>query len=1399
MIKQTLTWTALPKSSNGPNQTGTELRLSVLVSPRLWNDDTAVTTMPLGDFPDWLDWPALIGQASFQVEFDGGPALAATPENVDLRSDLWQALFKPTTTVRPFAFEDLSGAILHSFPAGTILDTVTGVYQRAAIDAGWGAGADLPGRAVLANDPDLADIARPVEPLPPWEPPETDRGPVFVGDKEEPGDEDEEENGTGEEEGEGPGGCRRGCLGCLTLPFQLLQRLLGSLGLNVVALPLAAEPLDPGGAAGPEAWTERATEAPAEPAATAALAAASQQQAAFDQLHDYLQPDTPSSVALPTQSEIEDEYDFHQMIASLGDYPNLMRRTGLVVDLVVTLGSDLPDDQGAVKVTATLPLATTTTHAAPRTRYDLGTERFMARPRAGSELCNGLLRLDDASRFRVAMTDVAGSGLKLQNTATNMRGMTALAAWPANAPEEAGLPSLQTVGISVIRQEQTLELVRRFDHAFALNGFLSALDASPMPAYAGSGPPPAPSDELFAEDLVRGYRVDVHDDRANAWHSLCRRLGDYQFLDDPLSLLDEEDEGFVQLASTESLADSPQRELKVHESLFTWDGWSLAAARPGDTILADHTTGEVENTAVTQFQLETSFRALPGSLPRLRFGWNYRLRARMVDLAGNSVFGPEDAAFADTQPETSAPFQCDRYEPVAPPALVLRDSPVEGETIERLVIRSTIDDSPVTLASLASERHIVPPKTSQQMAERHGIFDATPGMRKDQAAYDLASREAGSVTERMNFGTGTLEPIPGIVKEEPSPGRVYWLQTNDTFEIAFLPDPFARGVLLLGLPGMAGPDDVVDGTNRIAFTGTWPDLEPFRLRLTGLPAGAVPAPPGLAGRVLTVQVPQGEVFKVRYSSYFHTQDLEQMGVWQWVRQAAPAHLADLEKQATDGRNWLHLPFRELYLVHAVQQPLAIPVASQFAIAPDKKPGDTAVTLGGTSRVLIDAKSTGKIDLRAAWTDPFDDPGKPSYDPLTDIVQREMHVAEIAARDAADDQLEVEDVVHAIGDTKYHRVTYTPIATTRYLENFPPAVLANPEDLVRPTPAEIGSPAALNARIELDIPNSARPDAVPFRYSLPVVQWSRSENAGVVTRVRRGGGLRIYMERPWFSSGDKELLGVVLRPSKYAPLSEDWKTLRKYVSEWGMDPIWRAEETAPLEQSDFVNAVAQAGGLTLEELPGFDVGVAGFATRYDSQRNLWFADIALDAERHYFPFVRLALARYHPISVADAHLSRVVLSDFMQVLPDRTVEYDLTQVGGSGLVQLRVHGPAYHHPRDKPYASPLMIARLERRLYDTGDELGWEVVGTAPLPTTQQQVAETVWEGRLQLPSPAPSPARIVVLEAEIHGADPTTRRATADSLEERIFPISRETGTGSLARFDNIAARVVFADAIELP
>src|SRR3989442_2954457 len=131
---QRVIWTALP---NGV--AGNTLRLSVFVSPRLYNSsDTKLNP----DFPDFLDWPKKINQAKFTVEFKGGPKLSADfdqkPPNVDPAADIsrdsgvWQTIFKGDTFVRAYRFADLSKRVIRSFPVSGVMGYLKGLYTNAA-------------------------------------------------------------------------------------------------------------------------------------------------------------------------------------------------------------------------------------------------------------------------------------------------------------------------------------------------------------------------------------------------------------------------------------------------------------------------------------------------------------------------------------------------------------------------------------------------------------------------------------------------------------------------------------------------------------------------------------------------------------------------------------------------------------------------------------------------------------------------------------------------------------------------------------------------------------------------------------------------------------------------------------------------------------------------------------------------------------------------------------------------------------------------------------------------------------------------------------------------------------------------------------------------------------------
>jgi hypothetical protein len=92
--------------------------------------------------------------------------------------------------------------------------------------------------------------------------------------------------------------------------------------------------------------------------------------------------------------------------------------------------------------------------------------------------------------------------------------------------------------------------------------------------------------------------------------------------------------------------------------------------------------------------------------------------------------------------------------------------------------------------------------------------------------------------------------------------------------------------------------------------------------------------------------------------------------------------------------------------------------------------------------------------------------------------------------------------------------------------------------------------------EVDVANSARPDSPSPVHVLPVFPWSETSAGDVITHFREGGWVRVYLERPWFSSGVGELLGVLLRTEDVDPLSDLAEAMKPYTSQWGNDPVWR---------------------------------------------------------------------------------------------------------------------------------------------------------------------------------------------------------------------------------------------------
>jgi len=631
------------------------------------------------------------------------------------------------------------------------------------------------------------------------------------------------------------------------------------------------------------------------------------------------QPPPPSPPPQPPN------LDFHQIISTLGDYPLILRRLGLIIDLEIPAASLGGVNTPEIRVQVSGNNLPQGVH--PWTACVLSANGWVARSSstAAGSLSGGVVDLkgvddshvlDALNPFEIVQIDPDGAGAKLLNLSA------ALTRGDLPGPigqGTVGLPALRSAGLGVIKTDRHKDTETSINNAVAWS---ESADGSQT---------------FFAEDLLRGYRVDILDEtQGNTWRSLCQRVGVYKLRDGTILPNTPADEGYVKAASATSQssatghpedadANSP---LYMHESIFRWTNWSLCAGRPGRTI-TDQGTAAIANDAAPSNPtgLSVNFVPVPGSLPRLRFGHTYQIRVRAVDLTGGGL-KLTDLPPSLTTDSNSVVYA--RFNPIPPPVVVLTDDLGEGESIERMAIRSNYNQTTTQYASNSAlqtvlngrpynptcDRHLVPPKCALEMAEAHGAMDSFIGAgASDQvcdAGYNLALREAGSVTDATIVNVSTGAPsiqVPGLrFIQTGSAGQIV-IHPEAQMLTPYLPDPIARGVTLTGVPG-AGPDLVGVVTQtvpanvaqswggtvpqnasdtvilQVPFSTTWPDTQSFRLRIAER-SGTVPATAAGANpndydevfsdtgqpqwdpdnHVLTVFLGKGQTATVSYSCY----------------------------------------------------------------------------------------------------------------------------------------------------------------------------------------------------------------------------------------------------------------------------------------------------------------------------------------------------------------------------------------------------------------------------------------------------------------------------------------------------------------------------------------------------
>jgi hypothetical protein len=1456
MAAQTILWIPLP--GGFIDEARTRARLSVFVSPQLQPD--RAETLEAFDF---RDWPSRLvsGRLTFTVQFDGkafDASISGAPE-----SRLWTALFTPATFVRPHQRVRTS-AVFGSYPAARLHQRLRGGYQR------LGAGSPIEPAAPPAIAAAFDDVHRALT------------APASRANA----------NAT-----------ERARLAGTVLAAS--RRDLPALGDRLVDL------------AQIEVERRRANNEASEfvPIVQAHDDAAS----LFEQFVIFQQQ--PRGTARPTRVNADTRLDFHQLVASLGEYPELMRLLGLLITLELD-AAEVPlaalDTPGRVRVRPkfTAPLDIQTRHVTPATAYSFVPDRlFIASPEPGGaasrETVAGLLDLrlqvaadDNEPQFQILQVDVDTAA---QRTIDLLMGLPTGGASPEGRDHH--LPPLRSGGISIARH----------GHARFIHGAIATGQDKVAALLSGIDVP------LFAEDLIRGYRIDVFDDMSKTWHSLHERSGKYEFptLSDTRTLVDEGSAQpcFVQPASEPGEAPASQPDptaaTYISESLFLWNGWSLSATRPGKPLPQPATAppppppgGPPPSAPPQTLPLKTTFTVVPRSLPRLRFGRAYTFRGRMVDLGGQSLSSRQATEVmagitpAPVLPAAGEEFRFQRFEVIGPPAVLARSAPADGESVERIVVRSP------GRVSARQERHIAPPKTWPLMAEMLGLFDSAIG--------------TGTNTKEM---LALASRVEGAFAEGPHP--------EEMLVLPYLPDPLAAGVTFRDLPGVAKGTvgRVRDG--RLGFTpislpaaslaqigsialidfgpaSSWPNLLPFRLRV----AGGTSAPEwDEAARVLTVFLDTGATATVRMSCHLRNPtDLSLLGVANWIEREMEASSGDVDafrEQTLLGLSWMVTPYRELTLVHAVQRPVAPPAIAAFP-QPIKLIDQTFAHIRGT--VQVHGASTGRLELIAEWTERGDDLDSltkrpeprpfraqvfPSpfhlsasaapiaragsipeavFDEATDTVEylapriehfdaqfhdlsatlarlkssairtidrllgplsalhtmvedldiasldEVVQLSPLRARwseiaplaDTLRDRIErifdqagerpppdqpegfalvIPDSVrdglkgmqatatqmiatmnealsglfrgrHEFGDTKHRRVTYRAVGTTRFADAFPvPAV--GTLDLT-----------ATSGPVEVSVLSSAAPPPPGVRHVVPAFAWTRSAPDAVTRERRRQGGiLRVYLERPWFASGEGELLAVVLGPDPSAP---GFDRMEPYVSRWGRDPLWRAPASPnALRPEHFRNAAVVREGMTPQDSDApATVTLVAYSVSYDDDGQC-FADIEMDAGGSYFPFVRLALARFQPQSIPSVEMSRVARADFAQLTPDRSVTVVERAVG---VFAVAVSGATHASPSDPNLSTGRsgteMRVTVQSRIPGTMDDIGWlPAPEPAVIPEPVANRADVLWKGQIRLPVGAPAGHfRVLVEEIELHS----------------------RLDVGADGAHVSTVARVVFADSFEL-
>ncbi len=990
---------------------------------------------------------------------------------------------------------------------------------------------------------------------------------------------------------------------------------------------------------------------------------------------NYLQP-MQSKVTDRLEEPADPEWDFHAYISLLGGHPELLRHLGIAVDYEFAFPNNLPVP---IRVVVDTDYANVVQNGPGRDVILVAhvTDEFYALPNPAAglhEQTDGFLELDKQNAYL--------SILDSFSTATRLSGLDSQ---QGNISEP--VPALITRALTLVRPD----LLK----AFANRTSRQAKIEEDIQKQLDPATPRKPVD-MYAEDVTIGHRIDVLPKNADAsqWRSLFDRQTDangYQFThanDSSLNVHPDPDEGWCQtLLVTELVEDLssqigekdepliPYAIRRLDDQLYRWDGWSGAVGRPDQVLDGVHGKAvgvapqlPISDTAVVQFA--ASYESVPGTLLRLRFGDTYIMRARCVNLAGNSVdlkaVNPDGTA---TQPTTFG-----RLEPIAAPFIVRRTQrpyPGIGDEATNVVLLGDYDIDDSTIA--AQERLLFPSRVGQDLCELHG--EPKGGVNQESYA-ELVERDAKAPEDQWQTDSESGEPVA---------------QGSEHHSIDYLSDPLIHKLRAFRW-GANGGEYLVD------IIGSWPATESTRIEVVAGESATEVNPD--SNTEIRFSITKADIVAADLSYGPRDGGVEEFGLW---HRFSAEDQNELFPIIARGGHWMFSARRPVRMVYAVRRPLLAPDFEECCMPqPLRGDDDTGVTFDAT--LSIDRRSTGSVSMRATWTDlvddlnqdgpvsvdggawlgRFDTPRQSDPDSLGySIINHRAELGDTRRHHAqlhleafsyfssyfteerkfklSGDSVTVDERGLAEGSVSVRHgkenleaqsgVDFTVLSDKGTVIIQPGSAIEPDAELtVRYIPLPVSRTNQEHPAFQVIFPNTATPP--PPRIESVIPAAARVAKAESVTH--EGRMLRVYLKRPWNVTGDNEALAIMIERNP-AGVSD--------ASRLGRDPaVNNATQLPILAPSAFTRA-----STVIENFDGIH-DLAVHDVQYDASSKRWFADVAVATEV-YRPFLQLVIARYQADSITGKDLSAAVTLEPIRLGLSRIVTLESTD----GNISVKVTG------------------------------------------------------------------------------------------------------------------------------